>query len=105
MNDTGAWLKQRLQEVATADPRVVEVRGRGLIVGMELTEPARPIAERALGRGVLLNVVQGNVLRFLPSFLLERTHVNEAMDLIVDLLSSGEESVQVLSEPQLAAVR
>ena len=79
MSDTGAYLLQKLDELASASPLGVEARGRGLLLGLELTEPARPICEVALERGLMLNMVQGNVLRFLPSFLLEREHVDTAM--------------------------
>ena len=86
VRDTGHWLEWRLQQLAEQNPRAVGVRGRGLILGMELTEPARPIAETALSRGLLLNLVQGNVLRFLPSFLLTRAQVDEAITTLAELL-------------------
>ena len=94
VKDTGAYLKNRLQEVVGANGRAVEVRGRGLLLGLELTEPARPIAEAALPEGVLLNLVQGNVLRFLPSFLLTREHVDDAMTVLHTLLGSAAEQVR-----------
>ncbi len=89
VRDTGGYLLRRLQEMVDDGGICVEARGRGLLVGMEITEPGRPIAEAALAEGVLLNVVQGNVLRFLPSFLLERRHVDEAVDLISRIINTG----------------
>ena len=89
VRDTGAYLLRRLQEMVDAGGICVEARGRGLLVGMEVTEPGRPIAEAALAQGVLLNVVQGNVLRFLPSFLLEREHVDVAVDVISRIINTG----------------
>jgi acetylornithine/succinyldiaminopimelate/putrescine aminotransferase len=56
---------------------------------MELNRPARPIVEQALEQGVMLNLVQGNVLRFLPSFLLERKHVDVAIELISRMIRIG----------------
>ena len=88
VKDTGAYLKQRLKVLAKGNSRTGEVRGRGLLIGLELYEPARPIAEAALERSVLLNLVQGNILRFLPPFLLERTHVDQAIDLLEELLAA-----------------
>jgi acetylornithine/succinyldiaminopimelate/putrescine aminotransferase len=67
----------------------VEARGRGLLVGLEITEPGRPIAEAALERGLMLNVVQGNVLRFLPSFLVERHHIDVAFEIISRIVNTG----------------
>ena len=87
VRDTGNYLKQRLMDLSANNDRIAEVRGRGLLVGVELREPARPLAEAALERAVLLNLVQGNILRFLPPFLLERSHVDQAIELLEELLA------------------
>ena len=106
VQDTGTWLERNLNQLSAANNRITAVRGRGLILGLELTEPARPVAELALGRGVLLNVVQGTVLRFLPSFLLSRSHVDQAMELLSELLAAELGMSTNVAEPQLAtAVR
>lgn len=86
VRETGAVLKSELEKLASTCPLAAEVRGRGLILGLELTIPGRPIVEAALKRGIMLNVVQGNVLRFLPSFLLTPHHVKEAMSVLAELL-------------------
>ena len=88
--DTGSYLLERLRQIAVDSPIAVEARGRGLLLALEITQPGRPVAEAALAQGLMLNVVQGNVLRFLPSFLLERKHVDVAIDLISRILSSGD---------------
>lgn len=103
VRDTGEYLKRRLDELAAGSPRIAAVRGRGLLLGMELREAARPVAEEALENGVLLNVVQGNVLRFLPPFLIERAHVDEAMDLLSRLC--GGHGGSELREEALAYAR
>ena len=89
VRDVGGYFLRRLADIADRSERVVEARGRGLLLGMELNEPARPVAEAGLERGFLLNLVQGNVLRFLPPFLLERTHVDQACELLTELLQVG----------------
>ena len=80
VRSTGDYLLAGLRELAAQ--LGVEARGRGLLLGLDLRRPARSIAEEALAEGFLLNVVQGNVLRFLPSFLLEPKHVDLAMELL-----------------------
>ena len=65
------------------------------MIGVELTEPARPLAEMGLAQGMLFNVVQGNVLRFLPSFLLERGHVDEAMDVLTRYFEHDEQALEL----------
>jgi acetylornithine/succinyldiaminopimelate/putrescine aminotransferase len=80
VRDTGDYMLAGLQELSREVG--VEARGRGLLLGLDLGRPARSAAEQALAHGYLLNVVQGNVLRFLPPFLLERKHVDAVMDLL-----------------------
>lgn len=84
VRDTGDYLLAGLRELA--GELGVEARGRGLLLGLDLGRPARAVAEKALAQGYLLNVVQGNVLRFLPPFLLERQHVDAVMDLLHRML-------------------
>src|SRR6185437_2922580 len=88
VRDTGDYLLTALRELASELGRGsgVEARGRGLLLGLDLGRPARPVAEQGLAQGYLLNVVQGNVLRFLPPFLLERHHVDAVMDLLHRML-------------------
>ena len=89
VRDTGAYLRTQLLTLAAVSPLAVEARGRGLIQGLQIAQPARPLAEEALDRGVMLNVVQGDVLRFLPSFLLEREHVDTMIAVLEPLLESA----------------
>ncbi len=84
VRDTGDYLLAGLRELASE--LGVEARGRGLLLGLDLGRPARLVAEQGLAHGYLLNVVQGNVLRFLPPFLLERQHVDAVMDLLHRML-------------------
>ncbi len=83
---TGTYLGDQLNRLAKEGGVAVEARGRGLIQGLELAVPGRPIAEAALEQGVLLNFVQGNVMRFLPSFLLEQQHVDAMLNVVRPLL-------------------
>ncbi len=89
--DTGAYLAEHLQGLAAEGGVAVEARGRGLIQGLELNVPGRPIAEAALEQGMMLNFVQGNVMRFLPAFLLERHHVDSMLDVVRPLLKRAAE--------------
>ncbi len=88
VDQTGAYLKRRLQGIVADLESAVETRGTGLMQAVELNIPARPVVEAALARGVMLNCVQGNVIRFLPPLIIDRTHVDRGVDLLRDLLSS-----------------
>ncbi len=82
----GARLEARLHEFAQCFQEIVEVRGEGLMWGVELTVPARPLAEEGLRRGVMFNVVQGNVLRFLPPLILTEAQADQAMDVLESIM-------------------
>ncbi len=86
VTETGAHLSRRLREIVAECETAVEARGRGLLQGLELTVPARPVVEAALAHGVLLNCVQGNVLRFLPPLIVSTDDVDRACDVLLSVL-------------------
>ena len=94
VTDTGNYLRSKLDGLAASLDIAVEARGIGLIQGLEMTIPGRPMAEEALEQGLMLNFVQGNVMRFLPAFTLERSHVDAAMEIIEPLMAKAAEAVQ-----------
>lgn len=101
VTDTGEYLRGHLESLVGELDIAVEARGIGLIQGLELSVPGRPIAESALRQGLMLNFVQGNVMRFLPSFLLEREHVDTAMEIIRPLLHKANREAPS-TQPELA---
>jgi acetylornithine/N-succinyldiaminopimelate aminotransferase len=82
----GGYLQQQLQELVSKYQNVRETRGRGLIQGLVLDVPARPFVEQGLAEGMLFNVTQDSVLRFLPPFLLEEKHVDKGIRVLKKLL-------------------
>jgi len=82
----GGYLHQQLQDLVDKYAATRETRGRGLIQGLVLDIPARPVVEQALAEGVLFNVTQDNVVRFLPPFLLEEKHVDKGIRVLKKLL-------------------
>jgi acetylornithine/N-succinyldiaminopimelate aminotransferase len=86
VNKVGAYLHQELKGVVEKRAAAKEVRGRGLIQGIELDIPARPIVDAGLAEGVLFNSTQDTVVRFLPPFLLEEKHVDKGIRVLKKLL-------------------
>ena len=66
----GEWLGARLAALAARRPRVREARGRGLMWGLELTEPAAPFVTAARERGLLILTAGTNVLRLVPPLVI-----------------------------------
>jgi len=75
-----------LKAIAAKSKLAGEVRGVGMMQALELTIPARPLVERAMAQGVLLNSMQDTVLRFLPPYILEEKHVDKGMRVLRKLL-------------------
>jgi len=82
----GDYLRHQLQELVDKYAATREVRGRGFIQGLVLDVPGRPFVEQGLAEGVLFNVTQDTVLRFLPPFLLEEKHVDKGIRVLKKLL-------------------
>ena len=82
----GGYLHEQLELLVKRYGVAREARGRGLIQGLQLEIPARPIVEQALGDGVLFNSTQDAVLRFLPPFLLQEKHVDKGIRVLKKLL-------------------
>ncbi len=80
--DTGAYFKAELERLKKTHPCIVDVRGLGLILGVELDRPAGPVVEACMSRGFLMNCTQEKVLRFLPPLIVTR----EEVDLLVRCL-------------------
>lgn len=73
----GAYFRAKLGAIAAAHPAVVkEVRGQGLLLGMELTVPGAPVVTDCLAHGVIINCTMGNVLRFVPPLITENADVD-----------------------------
>jgi len=82
----GGYLREQLHGLVDKYASTREVRGRGFIQGLVLNIPARPLVEQGLAEGVLFNVTQDTVLRFLPPFLLEEKHVDKGIRVLKKLL-------------------
>lgn len=93
VQETGEYLRLGLDHLKQSCDLAAEERGSGLLRGLEMSVPARPIVEEALLSGVLLNCVQGNVLRFLPPLISERRHIDEAISALERVLISHQGSV------------
>jgi acetylornithine aminotransferase len=81
--DMGKYFKEKLEDLAQRFSFIKEVRGLGLILGVELDRPGASIVTACMKEGFLINCVQENVLRFLPPLIVEK----EEIDLLVETLS------------------
>ena len=73
----GPQIESALRRVAARHPAVVDVRGAGVIWGIELDRPAAPVVDAALQRGLLINRTADTVLRLLPPYIVEPADVDQ----------------------------
>ena len=78
----GAHLERGLRAIASRQAIVREVRGAGLIWGLDLDRPALPVVEAALGLGLLVNRTSDTVVRLLPPYVITASEVDEACALL-----------------------
>ena len=82
----GEYFISELKKLQAKYPeKVKEVRGRGLILGMELTSEGRPVVEHCLANGVIVNCTAGTVIRIVPPLIISK----EEIDLVVAALDKA----------------
>jgi acetylornithine/N-succinyldiaminopimelate aminotransferase len=91
VRDVGDYFKQKLQTLAMEHECVVEVRGLGLMLGMELNsaELAERVALQMMGRQIIINRTSETVLRFLPPYILKREHVDATIAAFDEIFTSN----------------
>lgn len=89
VQDVSAYFRARLADLADSYDFANRLRGRGLMVGLELNIPGGGFVPRAQELGLLMNCTAGNILRFLPPFVIEREHVDEAIAALDEAFRQG----------------
>jgi acetylornithine aminotransferase len=79
---------ERLRDGLARLPHVVEARGRGLLVGAELDGPAQPVVDAALDAGLVCLTSGANVLRLAPPLVVEEEHVDQALAVLEEVLTT-----------------
>jgi acetylornithine/N-succinyldiaminopimelate aminotransferase len=82
-----------LRRLAAAHPaKVADVRGAGLMAGLELTRDAQPIVNAALERGLLVNRTASTVVRLLPPYIVTARDIDDALAVLDEVLGIFEET-------------
>ena len=98
----GAYLHGKLQELVNKFSIATEVRGVGMIQALQLTVPGKPVLEGAMADGLLFNITQDNVVRFLPPFLLEEKHVDAGIRILKRHLAAAQKAAKKAKAAQKA---
>jgi acetylornithine/N-succinyldiaminopimelate aminotransferase len=91
IRDVGEFFKAELHKLASRHECIVDVRGMGLMLGVELSSPelAQKVTAQMMERKIIINRTSETVLRFLPPYILEHKHVETAIQMLDELLRVG----------------
>ncbi|GAB6933247.1 ornithine--oxo-acid transaminase [Calditerricola satsumensis] len=84
--ELGAYFMGELKKIQ--HPHIKEVRGKGLLVGMELTVPARPYCEKLKEKGLLCKETHENTIRFAPPLVITKDELDWALERIRAVFSA-----------------
>jgi len=84
--ETGDYFLTKLQPLKDRIPQIVEIRGKGLMIGIELSFPCRPLVIKMLEKGFIINCTAEKVIRLLPPLIITKKEIDH-------LISKLEESI------------
>jgi acetylornithine/N-succinyldiaminopimelate aminotransferase len=91
VNETGSYFRGQLESLAAKHSSIREIRGLGLMLGVDMTEPdiAKSAVQHLLDRGILINRTHDTVLRFLPPYIIKKKHVDQVVSALDSALSAN----------------
>ncbi len=91
-NRMGDYARQKLDALKEKYPIIDHIRGKGLMLGIQLTMPGGTIVSRCLEKGLRINCTQDTVLRFMPSMTVTRDEIDRALAILDSVLGEGEQT-------------
>lgn len=84
--ELGDFIRNRLSAQLANQKGVVDIRGQGLITGIELSVPCVDLVKKALERKLLINVTSDKVIRLLPAFVMQQSEAEQVVDILCSLI-------------------
>ena len=82
----GAYFEERLLWLKSRHELIVDVRGKGLLLGMKLEIEGTPIVDACLAKGFLINCIQEKILRFIPPLTIEKEDIDALVACLDEIL-------------------
>lgn len=82
----GDFMRVQLRDRLAAVPGVVQIRGQGLITGIELAVPCTELVKKALERKLLINVTSDKVIRLLPALVMQQHEAEQVIDITCSII-------------------
>lgn len=89
--ENGLWLREQLREWAAGEGAVKEVRGLGLMVGVELNFDAQQAIQEMFKRGVLANAASGTVIRLVPPLNISREDLGKVIETVKEAVQQAKQ--------------
>jgi acetylornithine/N-succinyldiaminopimelate aminotransferase len=84
----GDYVKAKLHDLKPLFPAIQEIRGLGLMWGLELSQDGMPVVAACRERGLLVNCTQGNVVRLLPPLVVEEAELDQGLEILGQALKA-----------------
>ena len=84
--EQGNFMHENFQDQLSNLDHVTQIRGQGLMIGIELTKPCGELVKKALKQGLLLNVTSDNVVRLLPSLVIKKNETEQIVNMVSTLI-------------------
>jgi acetylornithine aminotransferase/acetylornithine/N-succinyldiaminopimelate aminotransferase len=93
----GEHFMEQLQKLQKKRSSIVEVRGQGLMIGMELesADAAKQVFQQMLKLGTIVNRTDETVIRFLPPFIIKKQHIDTALQQLDQILAQNTKTAAI----------
>jgi acetylornithine aminotransferase len=86
----GEWMSGAFRSRLQGNEGIRDIRGRGLMIGIELDRDVNHFKTDALDQGLLLNITRNNIIRLLPPLIIDQAQAEQIVDTVCRLIESLE---------------
>jgi len=96
----GIYFKERLQQLSSKFTFITDVRGKGLMLGLELSDEisGKDVVKNMLNKGFIINVTGHNTLRFVPPLIITKGEIDQLIDALAETFAEIQEEMVVKQE-------
>ena len=88
----GDYMMTRIRDISTNWKTIREVRGKGLMIGVELAFPGAEVVKEMLKRGVLSNCASNNVIRIVPPLIITKDEIDTVVEVLIESIKAVEKN-------------
>lgn len=85
--ENGTKIMERVRKEAQQEAAIKEVRGKGLMIGIELDIPSRPVVMKMMEKGVIANAIGDNIVRLVPPLVISMDELNTVVDVMLECIA------------------